>query len=48
MKYVIKIDFYKRIWYINGQFHREDGPAVELTMDDVKYWYINGKLIKHT
>jgi len=26
----------------NGDYHREDGPAVEWSGGD-KYWYINGK-----
>ena len=30
-------------WYLNGQRHREDGPAVEYANGD-KYWYLNGKL----
>ena len=29
-------------WYLNGKFHREDGPAVERT-DGTKRWYLNGK-----
>ncbi len=29
-------------WYLNGKFHREDGPAVEGT-DGSKFWYLNGK-----
>ena len=29
-------------WYINGKFHREDGPAVEYADGD-KCWYINGE-----
>ena len=32
-----------KIWKLNGELHREDGPAVEL-MDGTKHWYINGKL----
>ena len=40
-KCIIDIDGTK-IWFLNGQFHREDGPAVELT-DGTKKWYINGK-----
>ena len=28
-------------WYINGQFHREDGPAVEYS-NGGKYWYQHG------
>lgn len=28
-------------WYLNGELHREDGPACEWA--DAKYWYLNGK-----
>jgi hypothetical protein len=27
-------------WYLNGKFHREDGPAIEYA-DGTKYWFIN-------
>jgi hypothetical protein len=30
-------------WYINGQLHREDGPAIEY-IDGSKSWYINGEV----
>ena len=30
-------------WYLNNNFHREDGPAVEYT-DGTKYWYLDGNL----
>ena len=29
-------------WYLNGKFHREDGPAIEWT-NGRKSWYLNGK-----
>jgi hypothetical protein len=29
-------------WYLNGQLHREDGPAVECSNGN-KYWFLNGK-----
>jgi hypothetical protein len=32
-----------KYWYLNGKFHREDGPAVE-DSDGDKGWYLNGKL----
>lgn len=32
-----------KLWYLNGDLHREDGPAVELSVG-TKYWYINGEL----
>ena len=30
-------------WYLNGELHREDGPAVEYA-NGMKYWYLNGEL----
>jgi hypothetical protein len=30
-------------WYINGELHREDGPAV-IFPDGRGFWYLNGKL----
>ena len=32
-----------KLWWLNGNLHREDGPAVELC-DGSKYWYINNRL----
>ena len=32
-----------KFWYLNGKYHREDGPAVEYANGD-KGWYLNGKL----
>ena len=32
-----------KLWYLNGKFHREDGPAIEYAYGD-KFWYLNGKL----
>ena len=29
-------------WYLNGELHRTDGPAVEYANGN-KYWYLNGK-----
>ena len=29
-------------WYLNGKYHRKDGPAVDNAM--CEEWYINGKL----
>ena len=31
-----------KAWYLNGELHREDGPAVEW-VDGTKTWYLNGK-----
>ena len=30
-------------WFLNGKYHREDGPAIELA-NGSKSWYLNGKL----
>ena len=30
-----------RMWRLNGQRHREDGPAIEWA-DGTKSWYLNG------
>jgi len=40
---ICKVDkFGNKRWYINGKYHRIDGPAIELA-DGTKIWYINGK-----
>jgi hypothetical protein len=40
---VMEVDKYgTKIWKLNGQFHREDGPAVEYTNGD-KFWYLHDK-----
>ena len=28
-------------WYLNGEYHRTDGPAIEYSNGD-KRWYLNG------
>jgi hypothetical protein len=40
MKYIIRIHNQSRIWHLNGQCHREDGPALEYA-DGYKAWYLN-------
>jgi len=32
-----------RFWYLNGLWHREDGPAYEHA-DGTRAWYLNGQL----
>jgi hypothetical protein len=34
---------YATCWYLNGQYHREDGPAIEFASGN-KWWYLNGNL----
>lgn len=31
-----------KTWWLNGEYHREDGPAIEYTNGD-KYWFLNDK-----
>jgi hypothetical protein len=31
-----------KYWYLNGEQHREDGPAIECANGD-KYWLLNGQ-----
>ena len=31
-----------KFWYLNGKWHREDGPALEYANGD-KTWYLNDK-----
>jgi hypothetical protein len=41
--YTVKInENHTKHWYINGNLHREDGPAIEYANGD-KEWYIDGK-----
>jgi len=30
-------------WYLNGELHREDGPAL-IHANGLKEWYLNGKM----
>jgi len=30
-------------WWLNGELHREDGPAI-IYANGIKKWYLNGKL----
>ena len=40
---VYDVDDYGILYYLNGNLHREDGPAAEY-ISGIKYWYINGKI----
>ena len=43
-EYIVKVKGDRTEWYnLEGQLHREDGPAFEWP-DGSKEWYINGKL----
>ena len=45
IKYEVKVytDGYKS-WYLNGELHREDGPAIECANGD-KHWFLNGECL---
>ena len=44
IEYTVKVEADgSKSWYLNGQLHREDGPAIE-RFDGSKYWYLNGEL----
>jgi len=42
MKNGLNEDVNGKYWYLNGEFHREDGPAVEWANGD-KAWYFKNK-----
>ena len=44
IKYTVKVfDDGTKQWYLNGERHREDGPAIEWLNGD-KEWFLNGQL----
>jgi hypothetical protein len=44
IEYTVKVyESGDKEWYLNGKFHREDGPAIEYITGS-KLWYLNGKL----
>ena len=44
IEYTVKVqDNGDRCWYLNGELHREDGPAIEYP-NSMRCWYLNGKL----
>jgi hypothetical protein len=46
--YTVTVDDYgNKFWYLDGKYHREDGPAVEYT-NGTKYWYLDGKELTET
>ena len=41
--YEISVDDQEIAWYLNGKYHRTDGPAIEYR-NGSHYWFLNGKL----
>ena len=43
IEYTVKVyDDGHKAWFLNGELHREDGPAVEYP-DGYNNWYLNDK-----
>ena len=43
IEYTVEVyDNGTRHWFLNGEIHREDGPAVEYVSGTL-HWYLNGK-----
>ena len=42
MIYQVKVNENGTFWRLNGNLHREDGPAIEYA-NGTKYWWLNGK-----
>ena len=40
---VVVDDTGNQFWYLNGKYHREDGPAV-VYANGYQAWYLNGQL----
>ena len=40
--YEISETTFYRVWYLNGERHREDGPAIEWADGD-REWWVNGE-----
>ena len=44
VEYTVKVfDNGNKHWYVNGKFHRDDGPAIECADGDKQHWYVNGR-----
>ena len=44
IEYTVKVDYRgNREWFLNGNRHREDGPAIEYS-DGTRCWYLNDNL----
>jgi hypothetical protein len=38
---IVEYSMNMKVWYLNGRYHRVDGPAIEW-YDGGKAWYLNG------
>ena len=44
IEYQVKVYYDRTEWRLNGNFHREDGPAIEYA-NGHKSWYLNGQFL---
>jgi hypothetical protein len=45
IEYTVRVYFNgTKWWYLNGELHREDGPAIERA-NGSKAWYLNGERV---
>ena len=42
--YTVEVDNYRTLWSLNGNVHREDGPAVEWKTTGSNDYYLDNKL----
>ena len=43
IEYTVTVyDSGNKYWFLNGEYHREDGPAIEYASGN-KYWCLNGE-----
>jgi hypothetical protein len=43
IEYTVRVSGHSTKWYLNGNLHRKDGPAIEYANGE-KHWYLNGLL----
>ena len=41
IEYTVKVSEDKTEWFLNGKYHRVDGPAIEYA-NGYKCWFLNG------
>ena len=42
IEYTVEVYDNRTEWFLNGKYHREDGPAIECSSGS-KFWFLNGK-----
>ncbi len=44
---IVHVESGTKIWYKNGKWHREDGPAY-ISISGWEEWHLNGKFVWHS